>query len=578
MAMDEDLYHVLGVQPHAKDTEVSDGRDREGNEGRVATEEETKRIDGRKRNGRSEDAGGTRNDARIRPTKRTRSHASKRRRTMHVLTATCTRGNDGDGNAQIRRAYRNLVTREHPDKGGDPQAFAAIQRAYDVLSHREKRKQYDATGKAEKTVDEEFMESFGGGAFRDKMREQEQEKYSMAEQITVVQDQANQSHSAGFEAWLNARGESANQVFTAEDVAEQYGVVKSSYEAVPLPPIKAYEVQCNAVGHPKDALEMNSRPIPPELEWGEVLVNFRAIPINPGDLYAVVTGATGDGIGAKPPFVPGNDGLAVVVKVGPGIKGLSENDWVIPFKQGAGTWRSLAVLKEKDLLKIPVDIMPIEHAAMIREFCVAYRLLEDYGNLRPGDTVILNAANSTIGQIILQLCHLLRLRTVAVVREGPDVEKCSTWLKTLGANEVILDTGSVKLELDKKKYFAKPKLALDCVGGASALRLADTLQDGGLLVVYGCMSGKSPNFPWTHWIFKQLQVRGFSLRNWMKDNKNKILPMLESLSKLINADKLRVNYTEYELATEFDEALDHALEDSRNTKVLLKVNDIGVTY
>lgn len=78
MAMDEDLYHVLGVQPHAKDTEVSDGKEREGNEGRVATEEETKRIDGRKRNGRSEDEEGTRNDARIRSTKRTRSHASKR--------------------------------------------------------------------------------------------------------------------------------------------------------------------------------------------------------------------------------------------------------------------------------------------------------------------------------------------------------------------------------------------------------------------------------------------------------------------------------------------------------------------
>lgn len=34
----------------------------------------------------------------------------------------------------------------------------------------------------------------------------------------------------------------------------------------------------------------------------------------------------------------------------------------------------------------------------------------------------------------------------------------------------------------------------------------------------------------------------------------------------------------YELSTEFDEALDHALEEGRNTKVLIKVTDIGVTY
>lgn len=32
----------------------------------------------------------------------------------------------------------------------------------------------------------------------------------------------------------------------------------------------------------------------------------------------------------------------------------------------------------------------------------------------------------------------------------------------------------------------------------------------------------------------------------------------------------------YELATEFDEALEHALERGKNTKVLLKVSDVGV--
>jgi len=54
--------------------------------------------------------------------------------------------------------------------------------------------------------------------------------------------------------------------------------------------------------------------------------------------------------------------------------------------------------------------------------------------------------------------------------------------------------------------------------------------------------------------------------------------MLESLATLVNADKLRLNYTEYELSTEFDEALDHALEDGKGTKIVLKVNDIGNTY
>ena len=87
----------------------------------------------------------------------------------------------------------------------------------------------------------------------------------------------------------------------------------------------------------------------------QVLINIRAAPINPGDLYTVHMGGAGsaDTI-SKPPFIAGNDGVGVVVKVGPGVKNLSENDWVFPFKFGLGTWRSLVVWKEKDLLKMPV--------------------------------------------------------------------------------------------------------------------------------------------------------------------------------------------------------------------------------
>ena len=65
---------------------------------------------------------------------------------------------------QIRRRYRNLITKEHPDKGGDADRFAAIQRAYDVLSNTAKRAKYDETGVAERSADEELMDAFGGGA------------------------------------------------------------------------------------------------------------------------------------------------------------------------------------------------------------------------------------------------------------------------------------------------------------------------------------------------------------------------------------------------------------------------------
>ncbi len=39
-------------------------------------------------------------------------------------------------------------------------------------------------------------------------------------------------------------------------------------------------------------------------------------------------------------------------------------------------------------------------------------------------------------------------------------------------------------------------------------------------------------------------MEGFNLRRWMSTNKKRIPPMLETLAKLVNADKLRVNFTE----------------------------------
>ena len=56
-------------------------------------------------------------------------------------------GLDRNANAeQIRNAYRNLVKKEHPDKGGDAEKFKQIQKAYDVLREDDKKKYYDQTG------------------------------------------------------------------------------------------------------------------------------------------------------------------------------------------------------------------------------------------------------------------------------------------------------------------------------------------------------------------------------------------------------------------------------------------------
>jgi curved DNA-binding protein CbpA len=51
--------------------------------------------------------------------------------------------------SEIKRAYRAKAKRKHPDRGGNPAEFAALNRAYRVLASPEKRARFDETGDAD---------------------------------------------------------------------------------------------------------------------------------------------------------------------------------------------------------------------------------------------------------------------------------------------------------------------------------------------------------------------------------------------------------------------------------------------
>ena len=74
---------------------------------------------------------------------------------------------------------------------------------------------------------------------------------------------------------------------------------------------------------------------------------------------------------------------------------LEVKDWVIALPDARlkpiGCWSS-AIADSARLLKVPAQLLPTQHYACSRALCTAYRLLEDYGNLRPGDTIIQNCS------------------------------------------------------------------------------------------------------------------------------------------------------------------------------------------
>lgn len=51
--------------------------------------------------------------------------------------------------SDIKKAYRKLASKHHPDKGGDKQKFQQVQQAYETLSDPQKRQMYDQFGTAD---------------------------------------------------------------------------------------------------------------------------------------------------------------------------------------------------------------------------------------------------------------------------------------------------------------------------------------------------------------------------------------------------------------------------------------------
>jgi DnaJ family protein A protein 2 len=73
----------------------------------------------------------------------------------------------------IKKAYVKLVRKLHPDKGGDPEEFKKVQKAYDILGDAEKRELYDKYGEegvenggGPSSAEDMFAAFFGGGRGR----------------------------------------------------------------------------------------------------------------------------------------------------------------------------------------------------------------------------------------------------------------------------------------------------------------------------------------------------------------------------------------------------------------------------
>ncbi|MEM9480605.1 MAG: 2-enoyl thioester reductase domain-containing protein [Verrucomicrobiota bacterium] len=314
-------------------------------------------------------------------------------------------------------------------------------------------------------------------------------------------------------------------------------------------------------GNPSEVLELNTVEEPP-LEAGFCRVEALLAPINPADLNFV------EGVYGKRPELPAVPGVEGVVRVleAPNGGSLKEGDLAI-VPGFTGTWQEQFVLPAESLIVVPASVA-LEQLAMLKvNPPTALLMLREFVDLQPGDWVVQNGANSAVGRCVIQIAKKRRLRTLNVVRR----EELFSELRDLGADAVVLDGENTIEEAKDLLAGESPRLALNTVGGDSALRLMALLGPGGEHITYGAMSLRSLKVPNRFLIFDDIHIRGFWVTRWMERvSMEQVKTVFEELSEMMKRGELVMPVDQVFPLEDFRAAIERAKEGGRNGKVLLK--------
>lgn len=329
-------------------------------------------------------------------------------------------------------------------------------------------------------------------------------------------------------------------------------------------------VQLSKLGHPQEAYKLVNVDKVDKLAASEVSLKFLAAPINPAD-FNVAEGTYGTS--KQLPITAGNEGVARVEKVGESVKGLKEGDWVLPHGS-IGTWTQSAKAEESKLVKISNNL-PVAYAATIAvNPCTAYRLLQDFQDLKPGDVIMQNCANSMVGLAVVQMAREMGVKTINIIRsDRPEQNKVLKLLDNLGGDINITDEYLNSSNFHEMLADLPPcKLAFNGAGGDVVTNMCRAMAPGGTVVTYGGMSRQPLTIPSDLMVYKQLKLKGFWMSKWIEQHSvEERTTMLDDISQMIMKKNLSFFFEMHDL-DDFNYALGKSLEPFHFRKVVLNLD------
>ena len=321
-------------------------------------------------------------------------------------------------------------------------------------------------------------------------------------------------------------------------------------------------------GDPTKVLALRDDAPEPEAGAGQVVIEMEAAVVQAADARTVL-GA--EGFRKKLPRTPGYEGVGRICAVGSGVTGLEIGTRVFA-PLGAGTYRERVAVDAEGLMLAP-EGDAVQVALLSLTPATALLMLHDFVKLAPDDWVVQNAANSPVGRMVIQIASELKVRVVNVVKSSAVIGE----LKEMGAGAVLLDTEDLRDRVMAVTQGGPIRLAIDAVGGVATARIASCLENEGVIVNYGAMSGEPCHLP-----SELLAARGIRLcgihpsRQLERHTPDERKAVYARIGELLAARRLRARVgATYELSQAI-EALRHALQtgDKRHGKVVIRIKEL----
>ena len=324
------------------------------------------------------------------------------------------------------------------------------------------------------------------------------------------------------------------------------------------------QVLIDRYGTPWDVARCADVPDVGEPAADEVVFDVLAFPINPADMWFCRGSYR-----LKPslPATPGAECVGRVAAVGSAVNHVKKGDLVINLQRE--NWAQRRKVKGDDAIPLPAGI-DLRQAAMVRiNPPTAQLMLSDFVDLKPGDWVIQNVANSAVGRLLIVLAKQRGLRTVNVVRRADLAGE----LTGLGADVVIVDSSDLARQVGEATTDARIMLGVEAIGGAATGRLADCLATDGTLVHYGSMSGEDPKVTRNNFIYRGVRLTGFMLGRFLsRRSAAEIRAIYADLGGQVMAGKLSAPVDTVYPIENIRDALAHADKGGRNGKILVSPN------